>query len=335
MNVYNKQTIINLSEINNNNFNEKSLELFRYQYINVPEYQRFCNLLDKTPSKIKTIQDIPFVPVELFKTQKFYDKTQHTNQVIFTSSGTTSSTVSKHFVASLALYEQSFNKCFEKFYGDITQYNVLALLPSYLERSGSSLIYMVDKWIENSKKQDSKFYLNDINQLAIKLTEIENRKEKTILIGVSFALLNFIEKYQFSLENTIIMETGGMKGRRKELTREELHSRLQQGFGTKQIHSEYGMTELLSQAYACKEGKFYCPNWMKIQLCDTHDPFNQITKIGKTGKINIIDLANQYSCAFIATQDLGRIGIKNNKEYFEVLGRFDNSDIRGCNLMIT
>ena len=239
-------------------------------------------------------------------------------------------TQSKHLVTDLNVYEESYLKGFEHFYGNIEDYTILALLPSYLERDGSSLIYMVDDLIKKSKKSKSGFYLHNLDELAKNLVDLDKKGEKVLLIGVSFALLDLIEKHKFKLQNTIIMETGGMKGRRKELIREELHAILCEGFGVSQIHSEYGMTELLSQAYSKGNGIFECPPWVKILIRDTEDPLTLLPK-GKSGGINVIDLANVNSCSFIATQDLGK---KHPDNSFEIIGRFDNSDIRGCNLMV-
>ena len=250
-------------------------------------------------------------------------------EIIFTSSGTTGSVASKHYVTDLNLYEQSYLKGFESSYGPIDAYCVLALLPSYLERDGSSLIYMVNDLIDKSKHPYSGFFLSDLPKLESVLRELETQKQKTLLIGVSFALLDFAETFKLELEHTIVMETGGMKGRRKELIRKELHEQLKRGFCLQHIHSEYGMTELLSQAYSLGDSLFECPPWMKILVRDTEDPLSLLPK-GKTGGINVIDLANVNSCSFIATQDLGKL-YESGK--FEVLGRFDHSDIRGCNLM--
>jgi hypothetical protein len=237
---------------------------------------------------------------------------------------------SKHFVTDVSLYENSYNKAFAQFYGNIENYCVLALLPSYLERDGSSLIYMVEDLINRSNHQDSGFYLNNLEELSNKIIELENEGQNILLIGVTYALLDLIEYKKFNLKNTIIMETGGMKGKRKEMIREELHEQLCEGFGVSSIHSEYGMTELLSQAYSLGNGVFECPSWMQILIRDTEDALTYVDN-GKTGGINVIDLANINSCSFIATQDLGK---KNPNNSFEVLGRFDNSDIRGCNLMV-
>jgi hypothetical protein len=251
-------------------------------------------------------------------------------QTVFSSSGTTGQITSKHYIADIQLYEQSYTKGFHHFYGDVGQYCILALLPSYIERSGSSLIYMVNDLIEKSKHPQSGFYLNEIDSLIDTLTALDAKGKKVLLIGVSFALLDLVEKYQLQLKNTIVMETGGMKGRRKELIRKELHEHLMKGFGVETIHSEYGMTELLSQAYSNGNGIFKTPPWMKFMIRDTEDPLSFLP-FGKTGGINVIDLANINSCSFIATQDLGK---KYEDESFEILGRFDHSDVRGCNLMV-
>ena len=237
---------------------------------------------------------------------------------------------SKHLVSAISLYEESYRNAFSEFYGNIEDYCVLALLPSYLERDGSSLIHMVDDLIHSSNHEDSGFYLNNYAELIAKLIELDNSGQNVLLIGVTYALLDLIELHKFQLKNTIIMETGGMKGKRKEMIREELHDILCQGFGVPVIHSEYGMTELLSQAYSLGNGIFECPNWMQILIRDTEDALSYVNE-GKTGGINVIDLANINSCSFIATQDLGK---KYPNHSFEVLGRFDNSDIRGCNLMV-
>ncbi len=251
-------------------------------------------------------------------------------QEIFTSSGTTGSVTSQHFITDIQLYKESYLKGFAHFYGDIKNYVVLALLPNYLERNGSSLVFMVNDLIEKSNNADSGFYLHNLEDLAQKLRFLDANGQKVLLIGVSFALLDLIEKNQFSLKNTIVMETGGMKGRRKELVRAELHNVLKNGFGVAEIHSEYGMTELLSQAYSRGNGIFETPNWMKILVRDTEDALTILSN-EKTGGINVIDLANYNSCSFIATQDLGKT---HQKGTFEIIGRFDNADIRGCNLMV-
>lgn len=310
-------------------FKSLALEIFNFQFENNPVYRSFCDLLYIHPSDVKAIEEIPFLPIQFFKSHEVLSA-QSDVPITFTSSGTTGSTTSKHMVTDLDLYKTSFTKGFEHFYGPIENYVVLALLPSYLEREGSSLIYMVDAMIKQSNHPESGFYLNNLEDLKNQLIALDKKDTKVLLIGVSFALLDLIETFPFKLQNTIIMETGGMKGRRKELIRTELHKLLKDGFGVDTIHSEYGMTELLSQAYSKGDGIFNCPNWMRIVTRDTEDALS-LQPFGKTGGINVIDLANINSCSFIATQDLGRV-YKNGS--FEVIGRFDHSDIRGCNLMV-
>jgi phenylacetate-coenzyme A ligase PaaK-like adenylate-forming protein len=310
-------------------FNKKALEVFNHQFKNNKVYRSFCDLLYIHPSDITKIEDIPFLPIQFFKQRKVVSSLDKVDE-LFTSSGTTGSITSKHYVTDINLYKQSYLNGFHHFYGDIEDYTVLALLPNYLERKGSSLVYMVDDLIRKSKQEESGFYLNNLEDLAKKLTQLNHQHKKVLLIGVSFALLDLIEKHQFRLTNTIIMETGGMKGRRKELIRNELHQLLSAGFGVEKIHSEYGMTELLSQAYSIGNGIFETPPWMKILTRDTEDALT-IQSTGNTGGINVIDLANYNSCSFIATQDLGKTHHNNT---FEIIGRFDNSDIRGCNLMV-
>lgn len=305
------------------------MKIFRHQFEHNEVYQKYCLLLQKDPSNVKHLTEIPFLPIEFFKSKEILSSIEPIQET-FTSSGTTGLATSKHHITDLSFYEYSFRNGFSKFYGNIEDYAVLALLPSYLERDGSSLIYMVNDLIEGSNHQDSGFYLNDYKALAKKLIELDSDGQNVLLIGVTYALLDLIELQKFNLKNTIVMETGGMKGKRKEMIREELHQILSEGFGVPKIHSEYGMTELLSQAYSLGDGIFECPPWMDIIIRDTEDPLT-ILEDGKTGGINVIDLANFNSCSFIATQDLGR---KYPDYSFEVLGRFDNSDIRGCNLMI-
>ena len=309
-------------------FSYMALEIFKFQFKNNKVYRSFCDLLYKHPSDVKSIEEIPFLPIQFFKTHEVLSSKDSIQQT-FISSGTTGSVTSKHLVTNLDIYEQSFRTGFKHFYGNVKDYVVLALLPSYLERDDSSLIYMVNDMIVQSNHPESGFYLNNFDELKEVLLDLEAKKKKTILLGVSFALLDLVERYQFHLKNTIVMETGGMKGRRKELIREDLHQKLKKGFEVNVIHSEYGMTELLSQAYSKGNSIFKTPAWMKVLTRDTEDALT-IQKRGKTGGINIIDLANINSCAFIATQDLGRVYADGS---FEVIGRFDNSDIRGCNLM--
>ena len=310
-------------------FKQVAFSVFRHQFENNKVYRSFCDLLYIHPSDVHALEDIPFLPIEFFKSKKIISSLEEVQEV-FTSSGTTGSVTSKHYVTDIECYKESYLQGFAHFYGNIEDYTVVALLPNYLERKGSSLVYMVADLIQRSKNNKSGFYLNNIEELAQKLIKNDKKGQKTLLIGVSFALMDLIEKYQFELKNTIIMETGGMKGRRKELVRDELHAFLQQGFGVDTIHSEYGMTELLSQGYSRGNGIFQTPPWMKVVTRDTEDALT-IQKIGKTGGINIIDLANYNSCAFIATQDLGKV---HQNGTFEIIGRFDNSDIRGCNLMV-
>ncbi len=309
-------------------FERIALKVFRFQYENVSVYRLFCNHLNTNVSEVKNIENIPFLPIQFFKNHKIVANNLE-EETIFTSSGTTGSITSKHYISNLKIYEKSFLKAFEMQYGNPANFTILALLPSYLEREGSSLIYMVEKLIEKSNNPNSGFYLYEMDALIEKLEFLEKSGKKSILIGVSYALLDLIEKRQFQLKNTIVMETGGMKGRRKEMIKEELHEILKKGFGVEKIHSEYGMTELLSQAYSKGDGIFTCPPWMKILTRDPEDAFSYT--FGKTGGINVIDLANLNSCAFIATQDLGKTNIDGS---FEVLGRFDASDVRGCNLMV-
>jgi hypothetical protein len=310
-------------------FEKIALKVFRFQYENNLVYKEFCTLLNTDVQKVKSVQQIPFLPIQFFKSHDVVSNKDVIQQT-FTSSGTTGMITSKHLVTDISLYEQSYRNAFSEFYGNIEDYVVLALLPSYLERSGSSLIYMVKDLIELSNNENSGFYLHNYDELITKLVELDNAGQNVILIGVTYALLDLVEKQKFQLKNTIIMETGGMKGKRKEMIREELHEILCDGFGVHNIHSEYGMTELLSQAYSLGNGIFECPAWMQIVTRDTEDALTYVD-YGKTGGINVIDLANFNSCSFIATQDLGK---KYPNNSFEVLGRFDNSDIRGCNLMV-
>jgi|TARA_B110000902_G_scaffold250979_1_gene310733 phenylacetate-coenzyme A ligase PaaK-like adenylate-forming protein len=322
-----QETIFNIkSEVQ---FTKIALDVFKHQFKNNKVYRSFCDLINKHPSDVTKVEQIPFLPIQFFKTREVLSSLEEIDE-IFTSSGTTGSITSKHFVTDINLYKESYLKGFVHFYGNIEEYAVLALLPNYLERNGSSLVFMVDDLIAKSKNSESGFYLNNIDELAKKLIYLEEKGQKILLIGVSFALLDLIEKHQFNLKNTIVMETGGMKGRRKELIRNELHQLLQKGFGVDEVHSEYGMTELLSQAYSKGSGVFETPPWMKILARDTEDALT-ILPSGKAGGINVIDLANYNSCSFIATQDLGKV---HENETFEIIGRFDNSDIRGCNLMV-
>ncbi|EHO05137.1 hypothetical protein HMPREF9714_03500 [Myroides odoratimimus CCUG 12901] len=310
-------------------FHKVAMKVFRFQYEHNPVYQQFCNLLNKTPEQVKTLTDVPFLPIEFFKSKDVLSSIDPI-KITFTSSGTTGMITSKHHVTDLDYYEYSFRAAFSHFYGNIEDYVVLALLPAYLEREGSSLIYMVEDLIEGSNQPESGFYLHNYEELAKMLIDLDKQGKNVLLIGVTYALLDMIEMQKFNLSNTIIMETGGMKGRRKEMIREELHQVLCEGFGVSKIHSEYGMTELLSQGYSFGDGIFECPPWMDILTRDPEDALTYVEE-GKTGGVNVIDLANLNSCSFIATQDLGK---KYKDGSFEILGRFDHSDIRGCNLMV-
>lgn len=292
-------------------------------------YRMFCDAMKASPESVKRIEDIPFLPVEFFKTHRVFMDGK-SPQFIFESSGTTGSTPSRHFVPDLALYEKSFLLGFKYFYGDPSGYIILGLLPSYLERNNSSLVYMTHKLIEYSGKPESGFFLNEFEKLNSLLLELKKANRKTILLGVTFALLDFAGKYNMEFPDLIIMETGGMKGRREELTRPEVHEKLCAAFGAEKIHSEYGMTELLSQGYSKGDGIFELPPWMKVFIRDVYDPLI-LLEAGRTGAVNIIDLANVNSCSFIATNDLG---IVNEHGSFGIMGRMDNAEIRGCNLMV-
>lgn len=310
-------------------FCDIALEVFRYQYNNNIIYQEFIRSLGKDPSGITTPDQIPFLPVEFFRNHKITSGIQPV-EMIFESSGTTGTMPGKHYVTDLGLYEESFLRSFRLFYGDPEEYLIAALLPSYTERAGSSLVYMADNLIRKSRNPESGFYKDSMEELLATIKKAKEGNRKILLLGVSFALLDLAEKQLPDLSGIVVIETGGMKGRRKELTREELHSILKEKLNVDSIHSEYGMTELLSQAYSKGEGIFFTPPWMKILIRDPQDPLTVYQESSVTGGINIIDLANINSCSFIATGDLGKL---HEDGGFEVLGRFDNSDIRGCNLM--
>ncbi len=314
---------------NEKEFESQALINFHYQVKNVQAYQEFVGLLGVNPNKINRVKDIPFLPISVFKTHPVISDHLQA-EAIFQSSGTTGMERSKHLVHDLEVYQKSFQKGYNWFYGDIKEYTILALLPSYLEQGESSLVYMVNQLIVDSQNSKSGFYLNNLDELISTLENLEQSNKKTILLGVSYALLDLIERKQFKLQNTIIMETGGMKGRRKEMVKEELHTTLKKGFGVKEIHSEYGMTELLSQGYSKGNGIFETPPWMKVLIRDATDPLS-LLGLNQTGGINVIDLSNFYSCSFIATQDLGK---KISENEFEIIGRFDHTDIRGCNLLL-
>ena len=312
-----------------------ALDLFRFQYANNPLYRQYIDTLGRhtdtlgvDPAAIATPEAIPFLPIGFFKTQAVRT-TDFVPEAVFASSGTTGMVTSRHEIKDLGLYRNSFTAGFERFYGSITDWCIIGLLPSYLERGNSSLVVMADELIRRSGHPESGFYLYEHAALYEILQRLEAQGQKTLLIGVSFALLDFAEKYSLSLQHTVVMETGGMKGRRRELTRTELHTFLTDRLGVKTIHAEYGMTELLSQAYSPGGGLFSCPPWMKVLVRSEDDPL-EVNGEGE-GILNVIDLANRWSCAFLATEDVGRVYPDGR---FEVAGRVDNSDIRGCSLLV-
>jgi hypothetical protein len=306
-------------------FGKLALEIYRFQKEKNPVYKKFVELLGrKDPTKI---EEIPFMPISFFKGFTLNTETKY--EKIFTSSGTSNTGQSKHYVSSVGLYEKSCWESFSHFFGSPNDYIWYALLPNYLEREGSSLVYMMDHFIKENPNPESGFFLYDHKELYNSIKESEKEGKKAILLGVSFALLDFFEKYTLDLQHTLIMETGGMKGQRKEITREELHGFIQEKSGVKSVYSEYGMTELLSQAYSKGKGIFTCPPWMKILPGDTDDPLGISPKTH--GNLRIIDFSNLYSCSFIQTDDLGKF---HKNEDFEVVGRMDYSDVRGCNLMV-
>lgn len=319
--------IFNISS--ESDFHDMAMAVFKFQFESNKVYRSFCDLLYVNPSDVKAIEDIPFLPIQFFKTHTVISSKKPIQQT-FISSGTTETVRSKHHIVDLAIYEQSFFKGFKHFYGPVTDYVILALLPSYLEQEGSSLVYMADRLIKATSSSKSGFYDDEFRALKDTLTELDKAGKKTLLLGVSFALLDFIKNEPLQLDHCIIMETGGMKGRRKEMIKEDLHQQLMAGFGVDRIHSEYGMTELLSQAYSSGLNNFKTPPWMKVLIRDPEDAFSILSE-NASGGINVIDLANINSCSFIATQDLGK---RHKDGSFEVLGRFDHSDIRGCNLMV-
>lgn len=310
-------------------FLQVSLKVFKLQASSCAVYKHYIETLSIDPEEVDSLEKIPFLPIEFFKNHKIITSNK-AEEKIFSSSGTTGSVPSLHYISDLSVYEESFRKAFALFYGNPQEFAILALLPSYQERSGSSLIYMVDDLIKKSKYSQSNYFLYNHEDLFKQLNNLHEENIPTILFGVTYALLDFIETYPIHFPNLIVMETGGMKGRRREMIREELHYKLCEGFGVDEIHSEYGMTELLSQAYSKGNGKFNCPPWMKVMIRELNDPFSFLGN-DQTGGINVIDLANINSCSFISTQDLGKTTINQD---FEVLGRFDQSDIRGCNLLV-
>ncbi|MFT4155393.1 acyl transferase [Parafilimonas sp.] len=311
-----------------NNFSELAIKLFNLQYEQNPVYKNWCDYLGTNANSITSVEKIPFLPISLFKTKKVLTGNDE-YALFFESSGTTQNSKSRHYIKDIQVYIESFSRGFELFYGDIKEWCIIGLLPSYLQQQHSSLIKMVDELIKRSGHTESGFYLNEVGQLHQVLQQLEQHGQKTLLIGVTYALLDFAEQYPMQLSSTVIMETGGMKGRRKEITRNEVHDILKQRFHIPQVHSEYGMSELLSQAYAGANGIFNCPPWMKVLVRDEDDPL--LVKIKGKGALNIIDLANINSCAFIATDDVGEVFEDGS---FAVAGRLDGSDIRGCSLMV-
>ena len=325
-------TLINtdsLLQVNASNFENIALQVFLIQYEGNPLYREYCKALRIDPGNVDCLARIPFLPVSFFKTHQIITGTKQAAELIFESSGTTGETPSKHYVTDAAIYERSLVQGFEQFYGPVDQYAILALLPSYLERKNASLVHMARVLMEKSGLAANGFYINEWDRLANTLTALEQSGQKTLLLGVTFALLDFADSHPMSLRNTIVMETGGMKGRREELTRAAVHELLKKQWQLNQVHSEYGMTELLSQAYAPADGIFSCSNTMRVLIRDINDPL-EISDSGN-GCLNIIDLANINSCAFIATEDIGNLHANGS---FEVLGRMDHSALRGCSLMV-
>lgn len=324
----NKDTIFGIDK--KQDFDRVALDVFKYQATNNAVYKSYINALGILIPDVKEVAHIPFLPISFFKSHPV--KTgDFLPQITFTSSGTTGNSTSQHFVKDLKIYEESFSRAFSQFYGAPKEWCILALLPAYLERTGSSLVLMADALIKESMHPESGFYLNDYDKLVATLQKLAEKNTPTLLLGVSFALLDVAEMLPKLAPNLlVVMETGGMKGRRKELVRQELHAILAQGFGVQKIHSEYGMTELLSQAYSQGDGLFFAPPWMRAVCRDTTDPLH-LLPAGKTGGINIIDLANLNSCSFLATEDLGTVYADGS---FSIIGRFDQAAIRGCNLMV-
>lgn len=325
------ERIFSLQKDNTIAFEKLALEIFNLQYQNNKVYKAFVNALDIKTTDITSLYKIPFLPIDFFKTQKVVTEIYPAKSAVcFTSSGTSQTGTSYHYVNDITLYEKSFLQCFQLFFGNPSDYCILALLPSYLERTGSSLVYMAQKLINKSNHVQSGFYLDNYEELIKTIHHLKQQNKKTLLLGVSYALLDLADRDIALSDNFMVMETGGMKGRRAEMLKEELHATLQEKLKITSIFSEYGMTELLSQAYSMQNSLFKTPPWMRVLTRDTNDPFSY-TAPNKTGGINVIDLANINSCSFIATQDLGKVYINNT---FELMGRFDNSDIRGCNLLV-
>jgi hypothetical protein len=314
---------------NKDNFESTALEVFHYQYNENVLYRAYCDALHINVASVKLLQQIPFLPISFFKTHKVITGVDHSAQLLFESSGTTGEQPSRHHVTDAEIYRSSLLQGFEQFYGDPAEYVILALLPSYLERQNASLVYMAKTLMEKSEHTDNGFYINEWEKLSGVLSRLETNKQKVLLLGVTFALLDFAAAFPMPLANTVVMETGGMKGRREELTRADVHTILKEQWQLKEVHSEYGMTELLSQAYATSGGIFRCTNTMRVFARDINDPLD-VMEHG-TGCLNIIDLANVNSCSFIATEDVGTIAADGS---FEVLGRMDHSALRGCSLMV-
>jgi phenylacetate-coenzyme A ligase PaaK-like adenylate-forming protein len=310
-------------------FPRLALDIFNFQYLNNDVYRSYTDALGVNPQNIKKPAEIPFLPIGFYKTHTI-QTTSFAPELIFESSGTSQTTKSLHYVRESGIYRRSFTEGFERFYGPVMDWCIIGLLPSYLERTGSSLVYMVEELMKIGRYEKSGFYLHDHARLFETLQQLEKQQQKTLLIGVSFALLDFSEKFRLKLKHSLVMETGGMKGKRKEIVRPEMHQLLKESFGVSSVHSEYGMTELLSQAYSKANGIFESPPWMRVMVRDEDDPFD--VRENGAGILNIIDLANIWSCSFIATDDAGKVSPDGK---FEVLGRVDNSDLRGCNLLVT
>jgi phenylacetate-coenzyme A ligase PaaK-like adenylate-forming protein len=309
-------------------FDGIALSVFQHQYLNNPIYNAYCKALGKSPSQVTEVRDIPFLPISFFKTHQVVSGNLPKDCLYFESSGTTGSINSRHYVKDVDLYNRSLLQGFELFYGKPNQYAVLALLPSYLERNNASLVHMVRTLMQHSGHEANGFYKDDWISLHSKMQQLEQQGQKALLVGVTFALIDFAEQHPSRLENTIVMETGGMKGRKEEWTRSRVHQLLQQQLGLATIHSEYGMTELLSQAYSNGGGIYTCTNTMRVLVRDINDPLSA-ERIG-AGCINVIDLANVHSCSFLATEDVGKV---HENGTFEIIGRLDHSALRGCSLM--
>lgn len=317
----------NIFSVSADDFVGSCLRTYRFQYEQNGLYRSWCDRLGRTPTEVRYLEDIPALPVSFFKTDRVMT-TEFEPEVFFRSSGTTGTTGSFHYVRELALYQSSYSKCFRLMYGDPADWCILGLLPSYLERGDSSLVNMVQGLMQQSGHELGGFFLQNEEELANRLGRLEAAGQKTLLLGVTYALLDFAERFPMDLRHTVVMETGGMKGRREELTREEVHSRLKKSFGLSGVHSEYGMTELLSQAYSKGGGRFVCPPWMRVLVRDERDPLVVCTE--GEGVLQVVDLANQYSCSFIATEDVGCVYGDGS---FEVWGRLDQADLRGCSLL--